>query len=89
MKLHQLLEAVVAIDDAAVKIVKIRRGETTAIKGHEWTQFRRNDREHIENHPFRLVAGFAETFDDTQTLGEFQLFLLGSFGLHLFANVFA
>ena len=36
-----------------------------------------------------MLPGFAEAFDHAQTLGELQLLLLRSLGLHLFANVFA
>ena len=89
MQFHQLLEAVVAVDDAAIEIVEIGGGETAAIERHQRTQFRRNHRQHVENHPLRLVAGLAEAFDHAQALGELQLLLLRSFGLHLFANVFA
>ena len=34
-QLHKLLQAVVAIDDAAIEIVKVRRGETSPIERHE------------------------------------------------------
>jgi hypothetical protein len=63
--------------------------KAAAIERHQRTQFRRNDREHVENHPLRLVAGLAEAFDHAQALGELQLLLLRSLGLHLLANVFA
>ena len=87
MQLHQLLQAVVAVDDAAVQIVQIRRREAAAIERHERTQFRWDHREHVENHPLGLVARFAEGLDDAKTLGELQLLLLRSFGLHLLAHL--
>ena len=37
MKLHQLLQAVVAVDNAAIEIVKIRSGETAAIERDQGT----------------------------------------------------
>ena len=89
MQLHQLLEPVVAVDDAAIEIVEIGGGETAAIERDERTKFRWNHRQNVENHPLRFVTRFAEAFDHAQTLGELQLFLLRSFGLHFFANVFA
>ena len=89
MQFHQLLQTVVAVDDAAIEIVEIGGRETAAIERHQRTQFRRNHRQHVEDHPLRLVAGFAEAFDHAQTLGELQLLLLRSFRLHPFANVFA
>ena len=86
VQLHQLLQPVVAVDDAAVEIVQIGGRETAAIERHQRTQFRRDHRDHIENHPLRLVAGLAEAFDDAQALGELQLLLLRSFGLHPLAD---
>ena len=89
VQLDQLLQTVVAVDDAAVEVVQIGGGEAAAIERHQRTQFRRNDREHVENHPLRLVAGLAERFDDAQALGELQLLLLRRLGLHPLANLFA
>ena len=87
MQLHQLLQPVVAVDDAAVQIVEIGGGETAAIERHQRTQFRRNHRDHIQNHPLRLVARLAEALGHAQALGVFQLLLLRSFGLHLLADL--
>ena len=44
MQLDQLLQAVVAIDDAAIQIVQIGRRKTAAVQWDERTQFRRNHR---------------------------------------------
>ena len=82
MQLDQLLQTVVAIDDAAVEVVEVGSGETAAIQRHERTQFRWNDRDHVEDHPLRLVAGLAEGFHDAQALGELQLLLLRGLRLH-------
>ena len=89
MQFHQLFEPVVAVDDAAIQIVQIRSRETAAIERDQRTQFRRNYRQHVEDHPLRLVARFAEAFNHAQPLGELQLLLLRSFRLHPLANVFA
>ncbi len=56
VQVHQLLQPVVAVDDAAIEVVQIRRGEAAAIQRHQRAQLRRNDRQHVENHPLRLVA---------------------------------
>src|SRR6185312_7511527 len=45
------------------------------------------NRQHIENHPLRLVAGLAEAFHHAQTLGVLQLLLLRSLDLHPLANL--
>src|SRR5947209_6720286 len=87
MELHQLLQTVVAVDDTPVEIVQVGSCEPASIQRHEWTQLRRDDRDYIEDHPFRLVARFAKALNDTETLGVLQLFLSRSFRLHPFANV--
>ena len=79
---HQTLQTIVAVDDTAVQIVQIGGGETAAVERNERAQFRRNDRNDFENHPFGTIAGFEEGFHDLQTLGEL-LFLglrLGALG---------
>jgi len=73
---HQPLQAVVAVDDAAVEIVQVRGGEAAAIQRNERAQLRRNDRHDGEDHPFGLVAGFDERLDELQPLGELLGFQL-------------
>ena len=48
MQVHQLLQAVVAVDDAAIEIVQIGRGEAAAIEWNQRTQLGRNDRNDVE-----------------------------------------
>ncbi len=66
---HQPLQAVVTVDDAAVQVVEVGRGEAATVQRHQRTQFRRNDRHDSQDHPFRTVAGFHERFDQLQALG--------------------
>src|SRR6202162_6207076 len=47
VQLHQLFQAVVAIDDAAIEIVSIGRGETAAVQRHERAQLRRENRKNV------------------------------------------
>ena len=76
----QPLQAVVAVDDAAVEIVEVGGREAAAVERHQRTQVRRNDRHFGEDHPFGLVAGIDEGLDDLQPLGElFRLQLGGRF----------
>src|SRR5215472_5797114 len=56
VKLHQLLQPIVAVDDAAIEVVEIRSGETAAIERNERAQLRRKNRNHVENHPLRFIA---------------------------------
>jgi hypothetical protein len=40
-----------------------------AVERHERAQFRRDHRDHVEDHPLGLVARLAEGVDDLQALG--------------------
>ena len=88
VQFHQLLQPVVAVDNAAVQVVQIGSGETSAIKRHQRAQFRRKHRDHVQNHPLRLVAALAERFEHLQPLGEFNSLLQAGVSLHLFAQFF-
>ena len=87
MQLDQLLQAVVAIDDAAIQVIQIGCCESAAIQWHQRTKFRRDHRDDIQNHPLRLVSGLAEAFHHAQALGELQFLLLRDLGLHPLADV--
>ena len=87
-QLHQLLQTVVAVDDATIKIVKIGRGEAAAIERHQRAQLRRKNRKHIQNHPFRLVAALAERLQNLQALGELDALLEAGIRLHFLAKFF-
>src|SRR5438067_3419572 len=50
-ELEQLLEAVVAVDDAAIEIVEVRRREPATVQSNQRAQLRRNHPEHLEDHP--------------------------------------
>ena len=69
-QLHQPLQAVVAVDDAAIEVVQVGRGEAAAVQRDERTQLRRNDRNHGQDHPLRPVAGLDEGLDHLEALGE-------------------
>src|SRR5713226_8523906 len=66
---EQPLEAVVAVDDAAVEVVQVGRGEASAVELHHGAQFWRQHGQHREDHPLRRGVGLAESFDDFQALG--------------------
>ena len=85
-QLHQPLQAVVAVDDAAVEVVEVRRRKAAAVERHQRTQVRRNHRHHGQDHPLRLVAGIAERLDDLQALGELLVLDVGLGLLHLGAQ---
>ena len=74
---HQPFEAVVAVDDAAVEVVQVRRREAAAVERHERAQIRRDDRDRLHDHPLRPVAGIEERFRRLQPLGDLLVFQLG------------
>ncbi len=86
-QLEQPLEAVVAVDDAAVEIVEIGRGETAAVELHHRAQFGRDHRHGGEDHPLGLVARAQERFDDFEALDRFDALLPGRL-FEFFAQLF-
>ena len=80
-------EPVVAVDDAAIEVVQVRGRKPAAVERHQRAQLRGNDRDHVEDHPLRLVRGAAERVDDLQALGVLQLLLRRRLGAHLVAQL--
>jgi hypothetical protein len=79
---HQLLETVVAIDHATIEIVEIGSREATTIERHQRRSSGGIHRNHIEDHPLRVVARLEKRGHHLQALGEFQFLLLRSFFAH-------
>ena len=67
-QLQQPLEAVVAVDDAAVEVVEVGGGEAAAVELDHGAQVRRDDRQHREDHPLGTRAGATEGLDEAQPL---------------------
>ena len=67
-KLEKLAETVVSVDYASVKIVQVACGESAAVKLYHGTDFRRNNRNNVENHPFGTVAGRSERLNNLKSL---------------------
>ena len=98
-QLEQALEAVVAVDDAAIQVVQVGGRKTAAVQLNHRAQIRRHDRDDFQNHPLRLVAAGTEGLDDLQTLDRlgallafglalaFLLGQLGNFGAELLAEL--
>ena len=86
-QLHQLLETVVAVNDATIEIVQVRRGKPSAVERHQRAQLRRNYRNDIENHPFGPVTRLQEAGSNFQPLRILQLLLLRSFFTHPLAQL--
>jgi hypothetical protein len=73
-EVEQTLEAVVAVDHAAVQVVEVGRRETSAVELHHRAQFRRDHRDHVEDHrlgvvgPGAALVTLVERGHDLQTL---------------------
>src|SRR5690606_19831100 len=76
LQLDQALQTVVTVDHTTIKVVQIRGREAAAIERNQRTQVRRNDRNNLEDHPFRLVAGIEEVLHHLEALQELLLFKL-------------
>ena len=70
LNINQTLQTIVTNDHTAIQVVEIRCSETATVKRYERTELRRNDRQNLQNHPFRLVelAACTEALDHLQTL---------------------
>jgi len=87
VQIHQLLQTVIAVDDAAIKIIEIGGRKASAIERHQGAQLGWNHRQHVEDHPLRLVIRLAECLDNLETLGVFDLLLDRRLGLHALAQL--
>ena len=68
LQFEKTLQAVVAVDDAAIEIVQVGRRKAAAVQRHQRTQIRRQHRQDFENHPFGLDTGTLETFQNFEAL---------------------
>ena len=56
IEIEQPLQTVVTVNHPTVKIIQVRRSETSAVERHEGPEIRWQHRQHVENHPLGLVA---------------------------------
>ena len=76
VEVDQLLQPVVAVDDAAVQVVQVAGGEVARIQQHQRAQVRRDHRDHVQHHPLGLVVAVADRFDDLQPVDQVLRLLL-------------
>ncbi len=77
-QLDESLQTVVTVDHTTVEVVEVGGRETATVELHHRAQVRRDDRNHVEHHGLRLVAGGQEGVDDLQTLQGAGLALAGA-----------
>ena len=86
IEVEQPLQAVVAVDDAAIQIVQIRRREAAAVERYQRTQVRRQHRQHGHDHPLGVVARVDERFHQLQALRQLLDLRLGVRRRNFFAQ---
>ena len=67
-ELDHALQAVVAVDDAAVEVIEIGGCKPAAVQLHHGAQVGGNDGKHGEDHPLGAVAALAERLNDLDAL---------------------
>jgi hypothetical protein len=76
VQVEELLQPVVAVDEAAVEVVQVRRREVAAVEEDERAQVGRDDGDDVEDHPLRAVAGVAQRLDGAEALQDVLRLLL-------------
>ncbi len=80
-EVEQALQPVVAVDDPAVQVVQVRRGEAAAVELHHRAQVGRDHRDDVEDHgpgvvdPAAVLVAPVEGGDDLQPLDRLLLAL--------------
>src|SRR5882762_7884850 len=67
----EVFESVISINNPAIKIVQVRGHKTPAFERNQGTQIRRNNRQHIQNHPLGARVRILEALNKLETLGQF------------------
>ena len=82
----QMFQTIVTVDNASVKVVKVARCETSAVKLNHRAKFGRENGDNVQNHPFGAVAADAERFHDFKTFYRAQSFLSDGIRDDVFQN---
>ena len=69
------LQAVVAVDDATVQVVEVRRREPATVELNHRAELGRNHRDGVQDHRCRIVTGTQECGNNAQTLERTDLLL--------------
>src|SRR5690606_8970368 len=78
----QTLQTIISDNNSSVKVIQIGSRKTTTIQRNQWTQFRWNNWNHTNDHPFRTIfdpsSSVTECFYYFQSFKSFCLSLLRS-----------
>ena len=86
VQLQKSFQTVIAVDNTTIEIVQIGSSKSAAVQLNHRTQFRRNNRKDIDDHPFGAVSGLTESVHNFDTFEDLGLLLTGSF-FQLFAQL--
>ncbi len=70
VQVNQLLQAVVAVNDTTVKVIQVTGREVSGIEQDEGPQVRRDDGNHVLNHPFGAVITVSQSLNNFQSLDQ-------------------
>ena len=56
LDINQSFQTIVTNDHTTIQIIQVRSGETSTIQRNQRTQFGRNHRNHLHDHPFRFIT---------------------------------
>ena len=88
MKLQEIAETIVAVDDTAIQVIQVAGRETAAFQRDQRTQLRRNDRQNAQDHPTRIHVVVEESFDQPHTLGDLLADRLAGGGVQVALQLF-
>ena len=74
-QIQQSFQTVVSVDNSSVQIVQVTCCKSAAIQLNHRTDFRRNNGDSIQDHPFGFVTGQTEAFDYFQLFDDTNTFL--------------
>ena len=69
------LQAVIAVDNAAVQVIQVRGGEAATVQLHHRAQLRRDNRNSVQHHACRVIAGVEECGNNLEALKRAHLLL--------------
>ena len=69
-QIQQSFQTVVSVDNPSIQVIQVACCETAAVQLYHRTNFGRNYRNRIQNHPFGLITGKTEAFDYLQLLDD-------------------
>src|SRR5262249_10364553 len=87
VELQEPAQAVVAVDDATIQVIEVRRRKATPVQRNQRAQIGRQYRQDRQHHPLRLVARLDEGLNQLQPLRQALELRLRRGRSHLLADL--